>query len=136
MAATPESLFGTVPASDPLNFWHQGKLDYRHVTDFLEFDTNELSKLGGVSKRSVRLDERIPHDLKKRIEQIAIICTLVAEYFNGNPQKTELWFRTLNPLLGNVAPRDMIRFGRYKKLLNFIQEARGERNKETRGAQA
>jgi hypothetical protein len=34
-----------------------------------------------------------------------------------------LWFKVPNPLLGDVAPRDMIRFGRYKKLLKFIQSA-------------
>jgi hypothetical protein len=27
-------------------------------------------------------------------------------------------------MLGNVSPRDMIRIGRYKRLLNFVIEAR------------
>lgn len=123
------SLFNTVPRSDPLNFWaNQGALDYSSVSRFLEFDKGELSKLAGVSRKSVRLDDRIPRELKERMEQIANICNLVAEFFNGDPAKTALWFRTSNPMLGNVSPRDMIRYGRFKRLQRFILEAREENN--------
>jgi hypothetical protein len=48
----------------------------------------------------------------------------VAGYFEGDIEKTALWFRTPNPMLGNISPRDMIRFGRYKRLLKFVTEAR------------
>lgn len=66
----------------------------------------------------------IPKDLKDRLEQIANICALVAEYFDGDQDKTVLWFKSPNPMLGNITPRDMIRFGRYKKLMAFVVEAR------------
>ena len=123
------SLFNTVPRSDPLNFWaNQGALDYSSVSRFLEFDKGELSKLGGVSRKSVRLDERIPRELKERMEQIANICTLVAEFFDGDPARTALWFRTPNPMLGNISPRDMIRYGRFKRLQRFVLEAREDNN--------
>jgi len=124
MNTTERALFQNIHQSDPLQFWSNHGLDYRRVTDFLDFDTNELSKLGDVSKQSVRLDSRIPQDLKERLEQIANICTLVAEYFNGDADKTVLWFKTSNPQLGGISPRDMIRYGRYKKLLIFVTEAR------------
>lgn len=124
MAQANTALFENIHQSDPLKFWSNDELDYRRVSDFLEFDTNELSKIGGISKQSVRLDARIPQDLKERLEQIANICDLVAEYFEGDAGKTALWFKTPNPLLGGVSPRDMIRYGRYKKLLSFISEAR------------
>jgi len=123
MATSPDSLFKSVRRSDPLEFWSRHGLNYRRVSDFLDLDTNELSKLAGVSKKSVRLDERIPRDLKERLEQIANICALVAEYFEGDAEQTALWFRTPNPLLGEIAPRDMIRLGRYKKLLKFVLDA-------------
>jgi len=123
MAISPESLFKSVRRSDPLAFWSRHGLDYRRVSDFLDLDTNELSKLAGVSKKSVRLDDRIPRDLKERLEQIANICALVAEYFESDAAQTALWFRTPNPLLGEIAPRDMIRLGRYKKLLKFVLDA-------------
>jgi len=120
-------LYANIHQSDPLEFWANHGLNYSRVSEFLEFDTNALSKLSGVSKKSVRLDNRIPRDLKERLEQIANICNLVAEYFNGDTQKTALWFKTVNPMIGEITPRDMIRFGRYKKLLKFITQARSEK---------
>ncbi len=118
-----QQLFHSVPQTDPLNFWHANQLDYGHLTEFLDLDTPTLSKIGGVSQKSVRLDNRIPRQLKERLEQIAITCGLVAEFFDGDPLKTALWFKTPNPMLGNLSPRDLIRYGRYKKLLNFVQSA-------------
>lgn len=121
------ALYNTVPKSDPLNFWaSHGGLDYSSVSKFLDFDKNELSKLGGVSRKTVRLDDRIPKELKERLEQIASICNLVAEFFDGDAAKTALWFRTPNPMLGDMSPRDMIRYGRYKRLQKFVLEAREE----------
>ena len=55
--------------------------------------------------------------------EIANICGLVAQFFEGNAEKTALWFKTRNPLLGDISPRDMIRFGRYEKLRRFVMEA-------------
>jgi hypothetical protein len=121
---TGQALFQNIHRTDPLEFWSKQGLDYRKVSDFLDLSTDELSKIGGVSKRSVRLDCRIPHDLKVRLEQIANICAMVAGHFDGDIEKTALWFRTPNPMLGNISPRDMIRFGRYKRLLKFVTEAR------------
>lgn len=119
-----QALFSNIHRKDPLEFWSQHGLDYRKVTDFLDLDTDELSKIGGVSKRSVRLDSRIPRELAIRLEQIANICALVADYFEGDVARTALWFRTPNPMLGDISPRDMIRYGRFKKLLKFVTEAR------------
>lgn len=118
-----QALFENIHRTDPLEFWSNHGLNYRRVTDFLDLNTEELSKIGGVSKRSVRLDSRIPHDLKERLEQIANICALVAGYFAGDVDKTALWFRTHNPMLGDISPRDMIRYGRYRRLLKFVTEA-------------
>ncbi|MGB5726012.1 MAG: antitoxin Xre/MbcA/ParS toxin-binding domain-containing protein [Thiogranum sp.] len=126
MSSVKNALFENIHQSDPLDFWSKHGLDYRRVTDFLDLDTNALSKLGGVSKKSVRLDDRIPQDLKERLEQIANICALVAEYFEGDAEKTALWFKTPNPTLGEVTPRDMIRYGRYRKLIKFITKSREE----------
>ena len=38
--------------------------------------------------------------------------------------KVGLWFELANPQLGGISPRTMIRAGRYKRLLNFVLEAR------------
>ncbi len=49
----------------------------------------------------------------------------VAEFFTtvkGDCSKAKLWFRTPNPLLGELAPVDMLMLGMEKKLIHFIQE--------------
>lgn len=40
--------------------------------------------------------------------------------FFNNADKTRLWFKTRNPLLGNVSPAFMMYTGRIKKLIKFI----------------
>jgi hypothetical protein len=75
---------------------------------------------------SVRYDEKIPKDVFDRLQEIANICELVAQHFSGDVRKTALWFKTKNPLFGNIAPRDMIRYGRYERLRRFITEAIAE----------
>jgi hypothetical protein len=62
----------------------------------------------------------MPAQVHERIREWATLLNLVAEHFQGDHQKTVLWFTTLNPLLGNITPRDMIRFGRYNKLFKFV----------------
>ncbi len=124
MGARHSNILANMPSSDPLRFWPKQKTDFERVRKFLDLNTDELSKLSGLRKQSIRLDSRIPAVLKDRLEQIAIICSLVAEHFDGDSHKTVLWFKTPNPMLGYVKPRDMIRLGRYKKLLTFIMESR------------
>ena len=51
---------------------------------------------------------------------------LVLEFFKGDEQKTWLWFRAENPLLGNISPNRMIELGRSKYLLKFIENAKEE----------
>lgn len=125
MAALGNKIFESIPKDDPLDFGIYNKtLDYKKVVKFLSFDTDELSKIGGVSKKSVRTDDNAPAELKARLKDIAIICSLVAEYFGGDGIKTATWFHTPNPMLGNLTPRDMIRLRRSDKLIKFIMEAR------------
>ena len=124
MPTSQAGLFRTVPDSDPFSFWSNHGCDYKGVSEFLDLGRNELSKIGGISKESVRFDDKIPADLSERLEQIANIISLVAEYFDGDVHKTSLWFKTPNPMLGDISPRDMIRFGKYMRLNKFIQHAR------------
>lgn len=123
-----QQLYSNVAKGDPLHFWKGNALNFKEVTDFLDLDKESLSKMSGISKKTVRLDDRIPTDLKTHLEQVANICSLVAEYFGGNPEKTSLWFKAPNPMLGTLTPRDMIRLGRYQKLMKFVLQARAENN--------
>jgi hypothetical protein len=117
------SLFDTIASQDHLGFWANETLKAREVADFLGFDKKDVAKVAGVAPASVRYDEKIPKEVIDRFLEIANICSLVAQFFEGDAVKTALWFKTRNPLLGDISPRDMIRFGRYARLQKFVQDA-------------
>ena len=48
------------------------------------------------------------------------VSNMVNEFFK-NEEKTTIWLNTINPLLGNQIPIDMILAGRTEKLKNFIE---------------
>lgn len=122
----PIPLFDNVYGDDSLKFWaDHGLLDYERVKEVVGLTNQDLSRVAHVAKGSVRFDERIPPDLKTRMEQIANCCLLVAQHFKGDATKVAIWFGAPNPMLGNVSPRDMIRYGRFAKLQRFVAEALG-----------
>lgn len=121
--STPSALFNTVAPKDSLSFWKKGGyLDYQKVREFAGFDTRDIARMTGIAKSSVRYDERAPEEIKLHMANIANICNLVFEFFDDDV-KTKLWLQTPNPMLGNTSPRDMIRLGRYNKLLRFVTQA-------------
>lgn len=115
------TLFSTVPTHDYLGMLQEGNL--KKVAEYLKLTTEEVANATRVPKASVRYDNKMPEELEQRLQEIAVICELVAEHFKGDLQQTTLWFQINNPLLGNISPRDMIRIGRYQKLIKFIQSA-------------
>ncbi len=119
-------LFGTVADKNYLGFWANETLNARDVVDFLDLNKRDIAKVADVAPASVRYDEKIPKDVLERLQEIANICELVAQHFTGDVRKTALWFKTKNPLFGNIAPRDMIRYGRYERLRRFILDAIAE----------
>ncbi len=123
-AAAP--LFRTVSRSDSLGFGTGAAFDGRKVVDFLGFKKQEVAKVAAVAPTSVRFDQKMPLDVRERLEEIANVITLVADYFDGDAGRTALWFKTPNPLLGKLSPRDMIRLGRYERLRRFVLEALAE----------
>ena len=120
------ALFANVASRDYLGFWADQTLRADRVADFLEFKKADVAKVTGVSPASVRYDQKIPKEVMQRLEEIANVAALVAQYFQGDTGKTALWFRTKNPLFGGISPRDMIRFGRYEKVRKFVMEAMEE----------
>lgn len=120
---TENTLFANVPKEDYLSFFEKDRPQYNRVVKFLNFKNEDISKATDVPLSSVRYDNKIPKELQERIREWAILLNLVAEHFKGDRNKTLLWFTLPNPLLGNITPRDMIRFGRYRKLYKFIINA-------------
>lgn len=120
------TLFDTVP-EDRLGFGRGAAFEPKRVNEWLDLRKGDVSRLAGVASASVRFDDHMPTAVRERLEEIATICNLAAEAFDGDSVKTALWFKTKNPLLGDVTPRDMVRLGRYDRLRRFIISARSAR---------
>lgn len=118
----PMNLFATVP-EDTLGFGQGASFVPKHVTDWLGLKKEEVARIAAVSPKSVRYDDFIPQPVRDRLEEIASICNMVAGIFIGDVNKTTLWFKTKNPQLGDISPRDMVRLGRYDRLRKFIINA-------------
>lgn len=112
--------YNTVPKHDYLGLFHQDNPG-EAAAQFLGFDKGQVSKSMGVPKGTITYDKKMPKEVSDRLREIANVCELVAEHFDGDKEKTLRWFQVKNPLLGGVSPKDMISFGRYRKLINFIQ---------------
>jgi hypothetical protein len=125
--ATRNALFDTVPKQDYLSLFNQaGGTDYQKVVRLLDFRKDDVARASNISVHSVRYDPpKMPRELEERLVEWAVVLNLVAQFFRDE-QKTVLWFKTPNPLLGDMAPRDMIRIGRFRKLRRFIQNALSE----------
>jgi hypothetical protein len=115
--------FANIPSRDYLGFWAEQTLQTKSVADFMDLDRLEVARVAGVSSASVRWDQKIPREVLDRLTEIAVVCSLVAQFFEGDAVKTKLWFQTRNPLLGDLSPRDMIRYGRHEKLRRFVTDA-------------
>ena len=118
------SITAHIALEDVLGLYQQGKPDYKRIADLVQLSKADLSKLAGIAKSSVRFDANIPVPVAERLRELANIANLVAEFFEGDVQKVGLWFELPNPMLGNLSPRSMIRAGRYKRLVNFVLDAR------------
>ncbi|MGD1105123.1 MAG: hypothetical protein ABSA59_24020 [Terriglobia bacterium] len=119
------TLFGTVPREDYLGLFPSGETDYERAVGLLGFKKKDVARASNVPLQSIRYDRKMPKELEDRVSEWAVALALVAQFFKDGP-KTILWFKTPNPLLGNIAPREMIRVGRFSKLHRFISNALAE----------
>ena len=125
MPANQPALFNSVPEKDIGKFFKNGEVDGQKVVEFLRYKKEDVSVASGVPVTSVRYDAKMPIELRDRMVEWATAINLVGSHFN-DMGKTMLWFQVTNPLLGDMAPRDLIRVGRFNKLLKFIQTALDE----------
>jgi hypothetical protein len=119
-----ERLFRTPP--DVLHLFKPDlRPDTKRIASFLSYKKEDISAAANIPLSSVRFDERIPEALLERAKEWATAINLVGNFFQDE-RKTMFWFQTPNPLLGNITPKEMIRRGRFRKLLEFIQTALDE----------
>lgn len=121
------ALYDAVP-EDFLRFGHGEAFDAKRVATLLDLKKADISHLAHVAESSVRFDQSIPSAVKIHLEEIARSINLVAKNFHGDADKTMTWFKTKNPMLGDIAPRDMIRLGKYDRLRRFIINAMMSKN--------
>lgn len=121
-------LFNTVPHKDYMHLFSANEVRGGEVAKFLNYKKEDISVATKVPVSSIRYDFKMPNELKERLMEWAVAINLVAEFFNDR-EKTILWFSTPNPLLGDISPRNMIKIGRFHKLLKFIQTALNENSR-------
>jgi hypothetical protein len=124
--ANPDIFKVNLKTDDLRLFKKAGKPNYDKVKYILGYTKQDISIASGVPFGSIRFDGKVPAELTERVTEWAKAIALVHSFFKDET-KTMLWFKVPNPMLGDVAPRDMIKVGRLKKLLKFIQIAQEER---------
>jgi hypothetical protein len=120
------ALFDTVPP-DLMGFGLGSSFNAKSVQSFLSLKKEDVSRIADVSPKSVRFDDAMPVPVRERLQEIANTINLVARFFGGDADKTGTWFKTRNPLLGDISPRDMICLGRFQRLRKFIWLAMGDK---------
>jgi hypothetical protein len=124
-AHSSPNLFRNIPPKDVFHLFKGGRPDGKRVVNFLRYEKKDVAVASDIAVGSVRYDQKMPEVLLERLTEWATAINLVGSFFQDE-QRTMLWFQMPNPLLGGLAPRDMIRLGRFKKLLTFIQTALAE----------
>lgn len=122
MVQVQNSLFSNIATTKiPAFYKENGETDYKEISVFLQLSPDDLAKIAKISVKTIRFSGNIPLALKERMEEMKNICELVFEML-GSIEKTQLWFKTKNQMLGNTSPRDLLRFGRYQKLLDVLMD--------------
>ena len=75
----------------------------------------------------IKASQRIAHHVNYRRKRMSLafpevyaIFDKVATYFNNDYDKAQAWFQEVNPLLGNVIPKDMVMNGDIDSLNEFV----------------
>lgn len=108
---------------DYLQFGSGRQFKAKEVADYLRLTKMEVARLASVEEDEVRYDDDAPAAVRKCLEEIAATINLVARQFDGDVERTVVWFKARNPMLGDVSPQDMIRRGRHSRLRLFIGRA-------------
>ncbi len=77
----------------------------------------------GIAKKNIKEFRESKALLAEEGPRLVSCREKVEKFFGGDMEKTRLWFKTPNPLLGDVSPDDMISLHKTAKLLAFIEEA-------------
>lgn len=93
---------------------------------YLDLPKRDMSRIAEVPKSELEQIDDLPPLVLQRLEEIAQTMTDVANFFGGDIVRTVQWFKTQNPRLGDISPRDMIRMGKANRLRMFIVSSMSE----------
>ena len=116
------ALFDSIP-EDRLQFGVGRSFDPKRVQSFLGLSKEEVASLAEVSPASVRFDKAMPDAVRQRMLELGLLMNRVAEVFEGDPDKTQVWFRIPNRELANRSPSELIQRGQWEKLRQLTLEA-------------
>lgn len=119
-----QSLLSNV-AEDRLDLFKNGQPQYSKIKKVIDLTDNDFASATNFPVTSLKSGaSKLPKDFLRILQDLGNGINLVAEAFNGDMKKVNLWFQIRNPQLGNISPRDMIKHGRFKKLLQHIHNLR------------
>lgn len=118
-----KNLFSTVPRDEWGFLSQKGEINYKKVVNTFGLSNIEVAKAANIKPSSVRYNNKVPKNLVKLIEELISIFSVVSNQFDNDKEKTILWFKAVNPLLGGVSPLQMIILGKSKRLMEFIDAA-------------
>jgi hypothetical protein len=116
------SLFNTVPSALPMLWNDEGRVQVEEVRKLLDLSKSDFARAAQASQKQIADTLKIPKEVEERVLVWALVLEEVARFFGGDARKTVLWFNIPNPLLGEVSPRDMILYGRARKLLQIVRD--------------
>ncbi|MBN8480404.1 MAG: DUF2384 domain-containing protein [Xanthomonadales bacterium] len=93
---------------------------------YLDLPKRDVSRIAEVPKIDLEQIDDLPPLVLQRFEEIAQTMTDVANFFGGDIVRAAQWFKTRNPRLGDISPRDMIRMGKADRLRLFIVSSMSE----------
>lgn len=92
-----------------------GSIELEEVSALLDISRGELVKVFDLSEGGVEADDNI-----EQLEELVVALDFIAESFEGDLVKTELWMNSSNRNFGGVSPRDLILKGKMKKVTKFV----------------
>ena len=105
-------------ALDPLGFTQDGRVQVQLVLRWFDLSTRELECI--VDRTTEQRGSSVAAN--QLVVQLAFLANAVTASLHSE-EKSITWFRVANPMLGGVAPLDMIALGRIDRLERWIEGA-------------
>lgn len=100
------------------DYWHGTVISKHGKTVMLS--GRDIDELKENMELAFSLETKIKANTNKKNTKDIDLIAPVANFFNGDAEKTKSWFKTENPMLGGISPNEMIARGRIEKLKEFI----------------